>query len=151
MSIRVKDQMLSPQFKEIEQELSTQECRKFSTISAAEFNTPETKYRSTIGPNKMDLSKDTNQMHYRNGTAKFEDEQYKLCEEIKALFLKRQSLNPALFEPKILLKTENNPKRIIIKRNHVAQSESNIFDQVIIDKIYLANQQSLKNLFTYQF
>ena len=53
--------------------MSTQECRKFSMISAIEINTPETKYRSTIG-NRADISKDANSLHFRNRTAKFEDE-----------------------------------------------------------------------------
>lgn len=73
MQERFKGDMLSPQFKDLDQDLSTQECRKFSTVSAIEINTPETKYRSTIG-NRADLSKDANSLHFRNRTAKFEDD-----------------------------------------------------------------------------
>ncbi|CAD8146170.1 unnamed protein product [Paramecium pentaurelia] len=147
-----KKELLSPQFKDLDQELSTQECRKFSSISGAEINTPETKYRSTIGPNKMDMSKDANSLHFRNRTAKFEDEQNQLYMEIKNLYEKRQFNVPTLVEPKILFKTETVPTRFIIKRKqNELQQQTQFYDQVLIDKMHQANQQSLKNLLSHQF
>ncbi|CAD8047149.1 unnamed protein product [Paramecium sonneborni] len=131
MQERLKEELLSPQFKELEQELSTQECRKFSSISAVEFNTPETKYRSTIGPNKMDMSKEANQLHFRNRTAKFEDEQNQLYIEIKNLYEKRQFDVPTLMEPKILFKTQTVPTKFMYI--------------VIIIEIYSQHQEKIKS------
>lgn len=42
----IREQMLSPQFKEAAEQ-DFQDFRKFSSVSAMEMNTPETKYRST--------------------------------------------------------------------------------------------------------
>lgn len=93
--------MLSPQFKEAaEQEYSRQELRKFSSVSAMEVNTPETKYRSTITPHKFDNSKDMNSLHYRNKTC--DEDQLKLYDEIRELFARREFDQPQYVEPKIL-------------------------------------------------
>lgn len=48
------------------------------------MNTPDTKYRSTITPSKMDTSKEMNSLHYRNKTC--EDDIFRLFDEIKDLY-----------------------------------------------------------------
>ncbi|CAK78767.1 unnamed protein product (macronuclear) [Paramecium tetraurelia] len=152
MQERYKEALLSPQFKDQDYDLSTQECRKFSSIWAAEFNTPETKYRSTIGANRIDISKDANLLHFRNRTAKFEDEQNQLYIEIQNLYDKRQFDIPNLVETKILYKTETVPNRFIIKRKQNEPKQKSQFnDQVLIEKMHQANKQSLKNLFSHKF
>ncbi|CAD8046994.1 unnamed protein product [Paramecium primaurelia] len=155
-----KKEWLSPQFKDLDQELSTQECRNFSSISGAEVNTPETKYRSTIGPNKMDMSKLANTLHFRNRTAKFEDEQNQLYMEIKNLYEKDSSIFQLLLNQKSYLRQKLFLCTLLLsqifiyrikRKYHELKQQTQIYDQVLIDKMHQANQQSLKYLFSQQF
>ncbi|CAK89151.1 unnamed protein product (macronuclear) [Paramecium tetraurelia] len=143
MQEKIREQLLSPQFKETEQEAIAQELRKFSSISAIEMNTPDTKYRSTITPSKMDTSKEMNSLHYRNKTC--EDDLFRLYDEIKDLYQKREYDQPALVEPKILFTNQEYPSKIIVKRKRMEVQLNN--NQVLIDKIYRANLINYNNLY----
>ncbi|CAD8094386.1 unnamed protein product [Paramecium sonneborni] len=145
MQERVREQLLSPQFKETEQEFITQEMRKFSSISAIEMNTPDTKYRSTITPTKMDTSKEMNSLHYRNKT--FDDDIFRLYDEIKDLHQRRELNLSTLIEPKILFTKQEYPSKIIVKRKRMEVQMNNDNDQALIDKMYRANQINYNNLF----
>lgn len=64
----------SPQFKEEESpKIESRESYKLSNISGLDLQTPETKYRSTMTPMKLELSKvsGTSHLHMRQKTAKF--------------------------------------------------------------------------------
>lgn len=75
------------------------------------MNTPDTKYRSTITPSKMDTSKEMNSLHYRNKTC--EDDIFRLFDEIKDLYQKREYDQPSLFDPKILFTNQEYPSKIM--------------------------------------
>ncbi|KAM3127678.1 hypothetical protein pb186bvf_020221 [Paramecium bursaria] len=141
----MNQEILSPKFVDEflpeTNESPKRESRKWSQLSAFEYDraTPETKYRSSYAP--VNYSKLSNISHNRQKTAKFYEEQPKLYDEIEQLFKSRQFTTHEFQEPKIQF-CENNPKKITLKRPTRGYQ---ICDNLqLIEKMHIAKLQVLQ-------